>query len=854
MPSGFQRPQAPGERPEPSRATGVIGPTVEAARGYPNRPAITSLCLEALDGALALVRADGGELALLDASEPVLVTRARRTHPPRFGRGSYGAPSRPSQPLREDSIPDDPLALIDDQITQVLPSAQVARVYQPGQGLIGRVWQRREPFLLRPETTPPDMRQALLLEMDAPHHLAVPIFRPDRLDRVAGRSAVIGALRVFNRDEMWSYTTNDARLLELHVDRLARALTLLDTQPAVRQGDLVATLRELNGVDPTQDEIFGRVADIITRQDPTLSVCALLRLEPDAPHHLAVPTAEGDKLAIALAMRRGQRIQGGALALAEAPPAVRRALQGEVTLDASPHPGANAPLYSRLSWEGDALAQATLAAPIGASPRTVGALLVTAPHTGTLTPDLVSWLEAVALAAAVFLENARLVEEAAHKVRQFDERNKQLSALNNAVLTLNASLDEATSLQNLADQSLGVTSAQVSAVFVRDDENETLVCRAVSPPNHSRYAALLGATIPLDWRRGFGKRLEESMDLVEDLAEADDQEIGGITASLRAVGATSFLARAIAQQERQLGALIVFTPGKSAQLPPAEIALLVSLASQAAVAISNARLYRRLEQAYELQKELDRLKDDFILTVSHEFRTPLTAIEGYVTLISRHGDKLDQEKLGTFATEIHQATTQLAGMISMLADASRMSNQALRVSTQPVSLVRVATDAVSRQPPEAKARIQPRIESALWVMADDERLPLVFTNLISNALKYSGSDKPCRVTARGVRRADLAAAQRRRALEDGAPEEWVVVSVEDEGPGISPDDQARLFQKFVRLQQSLTTSVRGTGLGLWICRQYVEAMGGEIWVESRPGHGARFSFTLPRVEPPTGER
>ncbi len=839
MPSGFQRPLAPGERPESARVTGVIGSAMDVARGYPNRPAITAFCLEALDGALTLVRADGGELALLDVAEPVLVSRARRSHPPRIGRASYGSPSRPSQPLRGDSIPDDPMALIDDQITQLLPSAQVAHVYQPGQGLMGTVWKRREPAMLRPETAPPEMRQALLLEADAPHHLAVPIFRPDRLDRLGGRGTVIGVLRVFNRDEMWSYTTNDARLLELHVDRLARALALLDTPPpAVRQDDLIATLRELNGVDPTQDEIFGRVVEIITRENPSLAVCALLR------------AAEGDELTVALAMRRGLRRQGDHLSFSEAPPAVKRALLGEVALDVAPQVSGASPLYMRLGWDGEALTQPVLAAPIGSSPRTVGALLVTAPHTEGFTPELTSRLEAIALAAAVFLENARLVEDARRRVRQFHERNEQLSALNNAVLTLNSSLDEAENLQALANQASLVTSAEVCAVFVRDVENAAMLCRAVFPENHPRYSALLGATIPLDWR-DIGKRLEGSTYVEEDVADANGNPMTDATTSLRSVNIVSFHATAIARQETQLGALVVFTPGRRASLPPAESSLLVSLASQAAVAISNARLYHELEQAYEQQKELDRLKNDFILTVSHEFRTPLTAIEGYVTLISRHGHKLDQEKLGTFAAEIHQATIQLAGMISMLADASRMSDQALRVSTRPVSLADAVNDAISRQPPELKQRIQARIASALWVVADDERLPLVFSNLISNALKYSGPDKPCRVTARQATRADLAAAQRRRALEEGAPESWVVVTVEDEGPGISPDDQARLFQKFVRLQQSLTTSVRGTGLGLWICRQYVEAMGGEIWVESRVGHGARFSFILPSVDAPS---
>jgi signal transduction histidine kinase len=96
-----------------------------------------------------------------------------------------------------------------------------------------------------------------------------------------------------------------------------------------------------------------------------------------------------------------------------------------------------------------------------------------------------------------------------------------------------------------------------------------------------------------------------------------------------------------------------------------------------------------------------------------------------------------------------------------------------------------------------------------------------------------------------VTRDALAAQNRPHAKAEDAPERWVVVGVQDGGPGIAPEDQDKLFHKFVRLSRSLTTSVRGTGLGLWICRQYVEAMGGDIWVESEFGKGAHFQFSLP---------
>src|SRR5262249_44942514 len=115
--------------------------------------------------------------------------------------------------------------------------------------------------------------------------------------------------------------------------------------------------------------------------------------------------------------------------------------------------------------------------------------------------------------------------------------------------------------------------------------------------------------------------------------------------------------------------------------------------------------------------------------------------------------------------------------------------------------------------------------------------------------KYAPSEQPAEVTARLESRAILAAAGLPHALAEGAAEHWVVVDVRDHGQGISPEDQAQLFQKFKRLKQSLTTSVRGTGLGLWICRQYLDAMGGDIWVTSKLGDGSHFQFCLPQTAP-----
>lgn len=811
-----------------------------AVKGYPDLPGITAFCLEALDGAIELVRADGGEVAALNSAGTAMVTRARRKRPPRLA--GFGAPARNSQPFPPLAHFDaaDP---IDSQVTQLLPSAQLARAYAPNQGMIGKVWKRREPMQVSLDASNASDASALLVESEAHQHLAIPIFRPDTLNHLSGRGPVIGVLRVFNRDELWSYTNNDRIMLELHADRLGRALALLDTSSdSVRRDDLIAALRDLSGVGPTSGDLFMRVSEIAMRRMNALTFAALLTL----------PDHDGDapQVNIELALRAGAPQTGGHVALGDLPSWLQRAFLAELVNEQAPQGGASAALAA-LGWTHEAAPRSALAAPLVTGGRVTGVFVITSPQPDAFNADAAALFEAITLAATTFVENARLVENAQRSVELLHAQRLQLAALNNAVQTLNTSLDVRETLMALAEQASLLTSAEICAVLLREKDADELVCRAVYPNDPERQAGLLDARVPLAWRN-LGATLDNQAFIILDGLAQDAGEPESATARLARLGVGSLVAASITHQQSHLGALVICTPNQSRPYSPDQIGPLQGLASQAAIAISNARVHAELGDAYEQLQELDRLKDDFILTVSHEFRTPLTAIEGYVTLINKHGHKLDQEKLQQFASEIHQATMQLAGMISMLADANRLSTQPLRIAPRPLNLRATASDALGAQAPDARERIQLRMADDLWVNGDDERLPLVFSNLISNAIKYAGPGKACRVSSRVTTRAALVGEHRKLPASASAdePQEWVVATVEDDGPGISQEDQAKLFQKFVRLSHSLVTPVRGTGLGLWICRQYVEAMGGDIWVESQPGQGARFSFCLPRIPAP----
>ncbi|HEU5369387.1 MAG TPA: HAMP domain-containing sensor histidine kinase, partial [Ktedonobacterales bacterium] len=332
----------------------------------------------------------------------------------------------------------------------------------------------------------------------------------------------------------------------------------------------------------------------------------------------------------------------------------------------------------------------------------------------------------------------------------------------------------------------------------------------------------------------------------------------------------SLLLVPIQRQQSLLGLLAVYTPHERHLFKPDEISLLEGLAGQAAVAIHNAQLYTDLQQALEQQKELDRLKDDFIVTASHEFRTPLSAIHGYASLLQRHSAKLTMDQARRFSTEITRAAQQLVGMVTTLMDASRLDSRKFTLNPQPVEVRALAESALALVQPDIQQPIHMDMPADVWIHADPDRLRQVMTNLLTNAGKYSPPTSPIDFIARVEQRFtlpetpsagksggsastgnDAGAAPASASAGPPEPGPYLIVSVVDRGDGITPEDQKKLFQKFVRLQRSLTTPVRGTGLGLYICRQYVTAMGGAIWVESTLGEGSTFHFALPLAPAPT---
>ena len=264
--------------------------------------------------------------------------------------------------------------------------------------------------------------------------------------------------------------------------------------------------------------------------------------------------------------------------------------------------------------------------------------------------------------------------------------------------------------------------------------------------------------------------------------------------------------------------------------------LLGSLDEQTEAARENARLYNELSLAYARLSELDQLKDAFLTTASHELRTPLTIVQGYLELLGELDEGTDPEVRRAFLNKARRACDELVLLQANIMDASRIKFDTATLVISTLQLKEICTAVIDLFEPlilQQERTVEIDIAPDIKVLADETRLKQVLRNLIANALRYSPSQTPIRITAKGL------------------PEEGMVqVSVIDYGAGIPHDKREVIFDKFVRLERDMHGIIRGSGLGLYITRQLVEAMKGKISVKSGgiKDEGSTFLFTLPGAQ------
>jgi signal transduction histidine kinase len=279
--------------------------------------------------------------------------------------------------------------------------------------------------------------------------------------------------------------------------------------------------------------------------------------------------------------------------------------------------------------------------------------------------------------------------------------------------------------------------------------------------------------------------------------------------------------------DTKIGVLMLENLQQPESFIEADLTFLQAVADLIAPAVENARLRRELQTTRALE-EANRLKGELLSTLAHEMRTPLTSIKGYGTALLMEEATFDPAAQREFLEIIDEECDTLESLVHDLLESSIIDAGLLRLELQPVMLPhlsREVIDEVARRTDRHRFVID-FPESFPIVDADPDRIAQVLRNLLDNAVKYSPDGRLVMLSGK-------------------ATENEVIVSVADQGVGISAEHLNRLFEKFFRVDSGLKRHVVGSGLGLPICRTIVEAHGGRIWAESKVRQGSTFYFTLP---------
>ena len=388
----------------------------------------------------------------------------------------------------------------------------------------------------------------------------------------------------------------------------------------------------------------------------------------------------------------------------------------------------------------------------------------------------IEFLQTIANQVAGIIEKGRLQREADRKLREVSA----LFEVSN-VLTSTLELDEVLSL--IVDRLVRVYPGSAGAIFLRDGDDLRERARSGEPGKATAQAAR------------------------QAMMEA------------RPIVAGDHVALPLLAGERLLGAVALRVP-EGTEMEAEEVAFVGALANQAALAIDKASLYAVERETTASLRELERARSEFVAIVTHDLRTPLSVIRGYLDLIG--------EKNGNGKIHIDEAVVQV-GLLDQLVDriltGVRSDQSQLPTRRTRFDLRLAVTTTLTELAPLARRHrlVAPRAGSPVWVRGDRRRVSEVLSGLVHNATKYA--PEKTRITVRLERKPDRA-----------------IVRVTDEGRGVPPHERPRMFEPYARGDHN---EIPGTGIGLFSSRRVIEAQGGDIWYEEGPNGGATFAFSVP---------
>jgi signal transduction histidine kinase len=765
-------------------------------------------------------------------------------------------------------------------------------LYAIGQDLIGLAWERNEAFIINSDSYLKLFygdRYKLPFRVDVmpTSYLVVPICEPGSSDtshNKKSRSHMLGVIVLYQlssssdrsfqlkqRAEATQYTERIA--LYLQNDRLQRSHQ--------RTSEYLQLLQKISTVFPTTVMLSELVEEMYQFTIRVVDVSSLL---------LTLYDRDRDKIYDVFAILNGVRVND----LAEQPLIIRKedrpvwwqTMQVDKhLLQFSPAQDTKqAAHYSELlmgTWGDQRDAQSFLILPLNMFNRVIGSLSVASARPLAYRPEEIQVLETMLQIVTVSMENAKLYDRDHVLLQEARQRELQLAAINSALQSISSVRSVTELLNKLVESVAQVVNVDTCVFFLLSPNKDVLVAQALHAPstmqmveddsdtpemiaqhNQSQHDDLI-KMIHLP----FKDTILEQMVLegffyldaarLEELAQQGEE--GGVI-FLQETGVRQLLMIPMTDDTEFIGILAVSSPVDNRYFRPKEIGMLLAICAQAVNAIRSAQLFEEREEAYARLQQLDKLKDEFLVTASHELRTPLSAISGYSSLLKRHSQspRSTPQQILRFVNKIARAAQQLNDLVDKITEATKIgtTDKRMELEREPVQILAAVEIAESMLTQAIEQQIMLDVGPNLWVQGDAPHLRQVLSNLLDNAAKYSSPNSLIYLLATPTTLTEIESLLPydqfdSMSNEDQGATPVVLVRVQDQGEGILPQDQQRIFEKFYRAPRSIITSVRGSGLGLYISRHYIEAMGGKLWLEKTvPNEGSTFSFYLPQVEPP----
>jgi len=470
--------------------------------------------------------------------------------------------------------------------------------------------------------------------------------------------------------------------------------------------------------------------------------------------------------------------------------------------------------------------RAALGVPLLREGKVVGVIFLSRTKPQQFTDKQVELVTTFADQAVIAIENVRLFDEVQARTGELSQSVGELRALGEVSQAINSTLDVETVLTTIVVKAVQLSSTEAGAIYTFDESRHEFRLRATHGMDEVMIEAIQDRGIRVG-ETAIGKAVAERAPIqIADTLKDPSLVLDIIIQA----GFRALLAVPLLRSDQIIGALVVRRkePG---EFPEHTVKLLQTFADQSVLTIQNARLFREIEDKGRELAEASQHKSQFLANMSHELRTPLNAILGYTELMTDGAYGEPSAKMLEVLKRLEANGRHLLGLINDVLDLSKIEAGQLVLELSDYSVEDIAQTVRSTLEPLAadkklgfKVEVAPHLPSG---RGDGRRLAQVLINLVGNAIKFT----------------DAGEVAINAEVDDGA----FLVSVRDTGPGISAADQARLFQEFQQADNAITKKKGGTGLGLAISKRIIEMHGGRIWVESQPGQGSTFAFTLPVI-------